>query len=131
DPRHRGGAGRPAAAGRQGAPALLRAGRRQQPYAGRDRPDDGRYPRADPPAPGPGAPPAPRRRDRGSAAGSRGLILRPLIIRTASSESWGPFRFARIASRSNLARTVPRAGTGEGPAAGSPRAGSTPAPLPS
>ena len=73
DPGHRGGAGRAAAPGRQGAAALLRPGRRQQPHARGDRPHDGGHPRADPSAPGPGAAPAPRGRDRRPPAGPRGL----------------------------------------------------------
>ena len=76
DPGHRGRAGGAAGPRCQGAPALLRPGRREQPHAGRDRPDDGGDARADPPAPRPGPAPPPRRGNRGSAARSRRLNRR-------------------------------------------------------
>ena len=47
DQRSGGGACRAPAPGRQGAPALLRAGRRHRPHPGRDRPHDGSHPGAD------------------------------------------------------------------------------------
>ena len=69
-----GRAGGAPAPGREGAPALFRAGRREEPDAGGDRPDDGGYPRADSPAPGPGPSPAPGAARR-QAARARGLTV--------------------------------------------------------
>ena len=69
--RPRGRAGRTTATGCQGSPALFRSGRRQQPYAGGDRPDDGGDPGADPAAAGPSAPAAEgRARRQAAGAGS-------------------------------------------------------------
>jgi RNA polymerase primary sigma factor len=83
DRRDRGRALDPPAPGCQGAPALLRAGRRPRAYAGRDRRDARRHPRESPPAAGP-RPQAPARGRRRSGVGEfRGVVLsrQPSAIR--------------------------------------------------